>query len=150
MAVAMEKELEGLREITKSDKVEDMEQLQQFITDALQPINDKLAQLDEAVSGDTGLNAVVEELKTEIANLQTAGDGDDAGDNEDKDGKGDDENGDGADGKPGDKPGGTDEAGDADEVDPDDLTEEQAQQVTDAVAAALADESGDGDDSNNE
>lgn len=149
MAKAMEKELEGLRQIKDNDNNVDMEQLQQFITDALQqalqPINDKLAEVETVLNGDgadkPGLAAAVEDIKTDIAKLQdTDGDGDGNGDGkggDDEDGKGDGD-GDG-DGKPGDKPGGTD-----DEVDPEDLTEEQAQQVTDAVAAALA-EDGDGD-----
>lgn len=151
LATAMEKELEGLRKLKDNDKVENMEQLQQFITDALQPINDKLATLETTINGDGGDNAglvgVVENIKTELDKLQPSdddGNDDDAGG--DNDGKGGD--GDDADGKPGDKPGGTDGSDDdaGDEVDPDDLTEEQAQQVTDAVAAALADEDGDGGD----
>ena len=142
LSKAMEKELEGLRKLKDNDKVENMEQLQQFITDALQPINDKLASLDEVINGDgadkPGIVGAVEDIKTEVAKLQDT-DGDDDGndddggsDDEGKDDKGDDDK----DGKPGDKPGGTDD----DEVDPDDLTEEQAQQVTDAVAAALEDD----------
>jgi len=141
---AMEKELEGLRPLTKDDKLEGMEQLQQFITESLQPVNDKLASLEQVINGDgdkePGLVGALADIKTDIDNLQdTTGDGkDDAGsDDEGKDG---DATGD-ADGKPGDKPGGTD----GDEVDPDDLTEDQAQQVTDAVAAALADGDSDGD-----
>lgn len=140
LSKAMEKELEGLRKLKQDDKLENMEQLQQFITDALQPINDKLASLETVINGEgddkPGLVGAVEDIKTEVAKLQDAGDddgnGDGAGDDEGKDGDGAGD----ADGKPGDKPGGTDE----DEVDPDDLTEEQAQQVTDAVAAALEDE----------
>lgn len=150
MAKAMEKELEGLRAIKDNDKVENMEQLQQFITDALQqalqPINDKLAEVDAALNGSgegddakPGLLAAVEDIKTEVDKLQA-----------------DDGNGGDGDGKPGDEPGGQgdddgdgkggdsgDGDGDDDLVDPDDLTEEQANQVSDAVAAALADE-GDG------
>jgi HK97 family phage prohead protease len=154
MAKAMEKELEGLRNIKDADKVEDMEQLQQFITDALQqglqPINDKLAELDAVLNGEgddkPGLAQAVADIKTDIAKLQPADDGNGDGGGDD-DGKGGD--GDGADGKPGDKPGGTDGGDDAgdDEVDPDDLTEEQANQVNEAVAAALA-EDGDGDGGN--
>lgn len=147
MVKTMEKELEGLREITKDDSVENMEQLQQFITDALQPINDKLAGLEETINGDgadkPGLVAAVENIKTEVDKLAAGDDGgndDDAGGDDDKGGKGDDDAG----GNGGDDPTGTQD----DEVDPDDLTEEQAQQVTDAVAAALAedDDAGNGDD----
>lgn len=144
LAKAMEKELEGLRKLKESDNNIDMEQLQQLLDEKLQPINDKLAKLDEAVEGVAELKEVVENIKTDVATLQDAGDGDGAGDNEDGKG-GDGDGGDGTDGKPGDKPGGTDGEGD-EEVDPEDLTEEQAQQVTDAVAAALADEDGDGGD----
>jgi HK97 family phage prohead protease len=144
IAKELEKELEGLRELAADDTVQNMEQLQQFITDALQPINDKLATLETTINGDgadnAGLVGAVEDIKTDIATLQDAGDGDGAGDDEDKDGKGD---GDDADGKDGDNPDGTDEG---DEVDPDDLTEEQAAQVSQAVAAALEDD----DDDNNE
>ncbi len=144
LAKAMEKELEGLRTLAKDDKLENMEQLQQFITDALQPINDKLATLETTINGDgadqAGIVGAVEDIKTEVAKLQDTS-GDDAGsDDEGKDGKGDDEDGDDANGKPGDKPGGTDGDDDEDLVDPDDLTEEQAQQVTDAAAAALAED----------
>lgn len=146
-----EKELEGLRTLAADDKVENMEQLQQFITDALQPINDKLAAIDVVLNGEgegdnakPGLVAAVEDIKTDVAKLQDAG-GDDAGDDEGKDGKDDNESDEGADGKDGKKPTGTDEGDDADEVDPDDLTEEQAEQVSAAVAAALAE---DGDENN--
>lgn len=141
---AYEKELEGLRQIAKDDNVDNMEQLQQFITDALQPINDKLAALETTINGDgadnAGLVGAVENIKTEVDKLQPADDGDDdaGGDDEGKDGKG----GDDAGGNDGDDPAGTQ----GDEVDPDDLTEEQAQQVTDAVAAALADEGDGGSD----
>jgi len=153
MVKQYEKELEGLRTLAQDDKLENMEQLQQFITDALQPINDKLASLDTTLNGEgdekPGLIAAVEDIKTQVENLQDTGDDDGASDDEGKDGKDDDESGDDADGKDGKKPTGTDEDDDADEVDPDDLTEEQAQQVTDAVAAALTDEDG-GDDGKND
>jgi len=139
MISAMEKELEGLRKLKTDDKVEDMEQLQQFITDALQPINDKLATLETTINGDgadnAGLVGAVADIKTDFDTLQDTLKSDDEGKGDDDD-KGD---GDDADGKDGKKPTGTDEGDDA-EVDADDLTEEQAQQVTDAVAAALADE----------
>lgn len=139
MVKQYEKELEGLREITKDDNIEGMEQLQQFITDALQPINDKLASLDVTINGDgadnAGLNGAVAEIKTEVETLQTSLKTDDEGKDDDAD-KGDDDNADGKDGK---KPTGTDDESD-DEVDADDLTEEQANQVSTAVAAALADD----------
>jgi len=150
---AYEKELEGLRNLKDNDNLENMEQLQQFITDALKPINDKLASLETTINGDgeenAGLVGAVEDIKTEVATLQDAGDGDDAGDDEDGKGDDDDQNDDGADGKDGKKPTGTDEGDDA-EVDVDDLNEEQAQQVADAVAAALADDTDGGDDKDNE
>lgn len=147
MVKTMEKELEGLRTLAADDNVENMEQLQQFITDALQPINDKLASLETTINGDgadnAGLVAAVENIKTEVDKLAATDDGD--GDGSGDDDKGGEGNGDDADGKDGKNPTGTDEG---DEVDPDDLTEEQAQQVTDAVAAALAedDDAGNGDD----
>lgn len=145
MVKAMEKELEGLRTLAADDKVEDMEQLQQFITDALQPINDKLATLETTINGDgadaPGLVGAVEDIKTDIATLQDGLNADDEG----KDDKGDDDKDDDADGKDGKKPTGTDDDDEGDEVDPDDLTEEQAEQVSTAVAAALED---DADDNN--
>lgn len=143
MVKTMEKELEGLRTLAADDNVENMEQLQQFITDALQPINDKLAAIDVVLNGEgegddakPGLVAAVENIKTDVDKLAATDDGDGDGSGDD-DGKGGD--GDGAGGNDGDDPAGT-----QDEVDPDDLTEEQAQQVTDAVAAALAEDDGDG------
>lgn len=143
MISAMEKELEGLRKLKTDDNLENMEQLQQFITDALQPINDKLANLETTINGDgadnAGLVGAVTDIKTEFDTLQDSLKADDEGKGDD-DGKGD---GDDADGKDGKKPTGTDE-GDDELVDEDDLTEEQAQQVTDAVAAALADGDDDG------
>lgn len=150
MAKAMEKELEALKKLKESDNNIDMEQLQQLLDEKLQPINDKLAQLDETVEAVGELKTVVEDIKTQVDTLQdTSGDGDGAG-SDDEDGKGGDgDGGDGTDGKPGDKPGGTDGDGD-EEVDPEDLTEEQAQQVSDAVAAALAEDEGDAGDGSDE
>lgn len=146
-----EKELEGLNKLKDNDNLEDMEQLQQFITDALKPINDKLASLETTINGDgeenAGLVGAVEDIKTDIATLQDAGDGDGAGDDEDDKDKDGDGNGDGEDGNDGQDTDGNDQDDDA-EVDADDLNEEQAQQVADAVAAALADENGDGDGNN--
>lgn len=142
MARAMEKELEGLRTLAADDTNIDMEQLQQFITEALQPVHDKLAELSTAVEKVPELTAAVEDIKTQVSTLANPdGDGDGNGGD---DGKGGDNNGEGdddagADGKPGKNPGGT-----TDEVDTDDLTDEQAQQVSDAVAAALQ-EGDDGD-----
>lgn len=139
-----EKELEGLRTLAADDTVENMEQLQQFITDALQPINDKLAAIDVVLNGEgegdsakPGLVGVVDEIKNEVATLQDGG----KADNENEDGKDgeDDGNGDSADGKPPKNAGGTDDSEDG-EVDPDDLTDEQAEQVSAAVAAALAED----------
>lgn len=148
---AYEKELEGLRNLKDNDNLEDMEQLQQFITDALKPINDKLAAVEVVLNGDgadnAGLVGAVENIKTDIATLQDAGDGDGAGDDEDDKDKGGDGNGDGEDGNGGQDTDGNGQDDDA-EVDADDLNEEQAQQVADAVAAALADENGDGDGNN--
>lgn len=148
---AYEKELEGLRKLKDNDNLEDMEQLQQFITDALKPINDKLAAVEVVLNGDgadnAGLVGAVENIKTDIATLQDAGDGDGAGDDEDDKDKGGDGNGDGEDGNGGQDTDGNGQDDDA-EVDADDLNEEQAQQVADAVAAALADENGDGDGNN--
>lgn len=137
-----EKELEGLRTLAADDKVEGMEQLQQFITDALQPINDKLAALEASQEKVDGVVNDVAEIKTELAKLADGSDKPDASadDKGDEDGKGgeDDKDDLDADGKPSKKPGGTDEAGD--EVDPDNLTDEQAEQVSAAVASALAEE----------
>ena len=146
-----EKELEGLNKLKDNDNLEDMEQLQQFITDALKPINDKLAAVEVVLNGDgednAGLVGAVENIKTDIATLQDAGDGDGAGDDEGDEGDGDDGNGGDADGNDGQDTDGNGQDDDA-EVDADDLNEEQAQQVADAVAAALADEAGDGDGNN--
>lgn len=142
---AYEKELEGLNKLKDNDNLEDMEQLQQFITDALKPINDKLASVELVLNGDgadnAGLVSAVEDIKTDLVTLQDGIKADDEDGKGDDDDKGDDD----ADGKDGKKPTGTDDDADA-EVDADDLNEEQAQQVADAVAAALEDDS----DDNNE